>query len=367
MKSILGVFFTALCLFVTLPNAQATPVYSLTSIDNNLLNSASSGPVINDLGQIAYGNGVRETAGSWSYLQPLGSPDPGPGYAMAAGINNLGQVVGASSTTGYYSAATIWNGGIPTGIDDGDARGSAATDINDSGQIVGYGNNLGYGWPIFEGVPIGDYLSYGQAAAYGINDLGIAVGSAIPHEQISASQAVMWSSAGMTNLDTRVITDPDGNIVAYWGSVANDINNAGQIIGQAAYESGMHATLWENGNMLDLGTLNGVWGSNAYAINESGIAIGDSDNRAVSFQKGQILDLNTLIDPAILQAGWLLTSATDINENGWIVGNMFNQQSGDSEIFLLKPISQVPEPAPWTMLLLGAGVAVYAGRHRKSG
>jgi len=119
---------------------------------------------------------------------------------------------------------------------------------------------------------------------------------------------------------------------------------------------GVRATLWENGTMYDLGALESNSASSAFAINEAGIAVGESSGRAVSFKDGQVLDLNMLVDPAAL-GDWTLTSATDINEQGWIVGTMTNGQ-----LFLLKPISPVPEPATWLMLIIGAFIAARGKR-----
>lgn len=358
MKVISGIALGLIGLLASVSNLQAAPSYNLTSIYNASLINPYGTPYINDLGEIAVSNGVRSASGNWSYLNPIGSFDSGPGYAYVTGINNLGQTVGSSTTTGMYMGAVVWNGTTPTGIDDGTARGSTLTDINNHGHWVGYGENHEFAYPLAEGITLGSATYYGRATLHGLNDMGVAVGQAITHEQIPATQAISWSASGMQLLDNRVITDVDNNIVAYWQSIANDINNAGQVIGQAEYEAGLHATLWENGSMLDLGTLGASDYSNAYKINEAGIAVGDSNDRAVSFHAGQVLDLNLLVDPAILASGWILSKATDINELGWIVGIMNNTLTGQSELFLLKPISAVPELSTWLMMLIGAIVAL---------
>ncbi len=96
--------------------------------------------------------------------------DLGPG--TAAGINDLGQVVGQSPL-----GATLWNGSSAIGLVGG--LGGSASGINDLGQIVG------------------------STVSNGI------------------SNAALWSGGKLTTLN-----DPGNNLNAY----ATAINNAGQIV-----------------------------------------------------------------------------------------------------------------------------------------
>src|SRR2546422_786419 len=78
--------------------------------------------------------------------------------------------------------------------------------------------------------------------AHGINDAGQVVG------QSGWLHAFLWDNGTMTNL---------GNLGGPL-SAATGINNAGQVVGTSETPSGWsHAFLWQNGTMIDLGTLGG--------------------------------------------------------------------------------------------------------------
>jgi probable HAF family extracellular repeat protein len=103
-------------------------------------------------------------------------------------------------------------------------------------------------------------------------------------------------------------------------SLANGINDAGQIVGWAHTGGDVpHAFLYQNGEMKDLGTLGDGSKSFAYAINGVGLIVGGSDTtddllyHAVRWQQnGDMVDLGTL--------GGSNSEAFGINDAGQIVG-----------------------------------------------
>jgi probable HAF family extracellular repeat protein len=105
---------------------------------------------------------------------------------------------------------------------------------------------------------------------------------------------------------------------------ANAINDAGEIIGAAAFPDAPYdAYVWRNGVATDLGHLEGDCYSEAWAINSSGQVVGISfpcdfsKFRAFLWKNGSLIDLNTLIPAdSSLELAWALV----INSRGEIGG-----------------------------------------------
>jgi probable HAF family extracellular repeat protein len=89
-------------------------------------------------------------------------------------------------------------------------------------------------------------------------------------------------------------------------------------VGQAGIGLETHAFLWEDGVMVDLGTLPGGTGAVAYGLNNRGQVVGwaglpNGYAQAVLWQDGLTIDLGIL-------PGGRYSFASSINERGDIVG-----------------------------------------------
>lgn len=168
-------------------------------------------------------------------------PLPGDSTSAATAINDLGQVVGISGACGVAvggvsaAHAVLWQNGVPTDIGNlGGHSWNTPTAINNHGTVVGFSLRAGQdGTRNFEafiwtsatgirplGMPAGDIRS----EALGINNKDQVVGlSRAP----SGLRAILWQNGIVTDLNN--LTLPGSPYLLY----ANDINDAGQIVGEA--------------------------------------------------------------------------------------------------------------------------------------
>jgi probable HAF family extracellular repeat protein len=155
-----------------------------------------------------------------------------------------------------------------------------------------------------------------------------------------ADHATVWSGSTVKDLgvlhggrESQALAINDAELMAGWSDTRS--------IGGPS-----HATLWEGSRMIDLGFLPGGNASKALGINDAGMAVGWSSSfpegqRAVLWNGATAIDLNSFLDADKASAGWHLTSANDINERGWIVGDAHNNLTGEDHAFLLVPAANL--------------------------
>lgn len=346
-------------------NALSTPLYNVIDLGINATPYS-----INNNGQIVgWVSSMIETrhavffdstgGGNNIFLYTL----PGWHSSAATSINDSGQIVGGND----YEGAIIFDstGGenhILLGPLPGGRTGGGAWAINNNGQIVGSAyitssQFSNYRATLFDATGAGNNIHLGtlsdgyDSTACSINDNGQIVGYA---RRVSlGDRAVLFDpTGGGDNINLGVL--PGGT-----NSWAYSINNSGLIVGWSWTDNGELATLFDitgAGNNINLGL------GRAYAVNNKGQIVGWSSGGATLFDAtgaGNNINLNTLINPSL---GWSLQRAFDINDDGWIVGEGINP-AGKSTAFLLFP---VPEPATFLPLSFGAA-GIRFRRFLKSG
>jgi probable HAF family extracellular repeat protein len=164
----------------------------------------------------------------------------------------------------------------------------------------------------------------------------------------------MYSGGVMTDLGTT----------GYFGSDAYAINNKGEIVGYIwdwGQSGPAHAFLYTGGELHDLGTFGGT-SARARGINDSGLVVGFVGTASGSFgflyDSGTAYNLNTLVSGA---DGWTISGAGAINDSGQILASACNYAGACRDV-VLDPVSAVPEPEAYAMLL--AGLVALAGRRR---
>jgi probable HAF family extracellular repeat protein len=183
-----------------------------------------------------------------------------------------------------------------------------------------------------------------DSAATAINDKGQIVGiSGICANAIggySATHAVLWENG----IPSRI-----GDFGGSAWNTPTAINNRGEVVGFSDFPGdsdthpNYHAFLWtKDGGIEDLGTLPGDKRSIAWGINDRGEIVGQSTggangSHAVVWHNGVIHDLNGLVAPSTLT----LVYANDIDASGAIVGGAFDSKDGQSPGFVAIPVEEV--------------------------
>jgi probable HAF family extracellular repeat protein len=344
----LGAIAAILSLSSDAPRGAAPP-YSLIDLGTfGNVQSAEAGDV-NDAGQVVGRAGNRAFLwqnGSKTDLGTLGSGSS----ASAAGVNESGHVVGYSALTTPPSGshAVLWsNGGITDLTPDVPANQSAvAAAINESGQVVG---NIFYTtaflWQNGQRTVLG-HLGGGGSWASDINDSGVIVGSSSTDDLTPLgfmAHPFSWQNGVMTDLGL-LAGDEEGGAAA--------INNLGQIVGISGrtdpdtYEQFYRAFIYSDGVMTALPVPS--WEAYAGDINDAGVVVGSmragggfSNFHGWVYIDGVVTNLNTLIPAG---TGLHIAYATAINNDGQIAATAFDAQ-GRYHAVLLTP-GQGPPPTP---------------------
>lgn len=90
----------------------------------------------------------------------------------------------------------------------------------------------------------------------------------------------------------------------------------------------------------------GTTESVANAINDAGVVVGDHraensfDTRAWIWKQGAVTDLNDYLSAEVRTAGWVLSRASALSNDGKIAGTAYNALTSEVASYLLTPIVQ---------------------------
>jgi probable HAF family extracellular repeat protein len=189
--------------------------------------------------------------------------------------------------------------------------------INTIGQVAGYArfsNYNAHGFLWSESTGLVDLGSFPPASnfsvAQGIDSFGNVVGYS-DHSDSLNQRGVLWSKGKLIDLGTL----PGGT-----SSLANGINDAGQITGYSNGTAGVHAVIWKKqGGIRDLGALSGGY-SQGLAINLQGEVAGFSMTENGTSHGVLWSKPSGILALPMLSASDTSASANGLNNLGQVVG-----------------------------------------------
>jgi probable HAF family extracellular repeat protein len=250
-----------------------------------------------------FSSGNSCVAFAWQFGQMTQLPGLGGNNSIGAGDNDLGQIVGWAENTVHDPTcqsgggltqvlqfeAVVWEKHkwkwqvrqLPPYPGDLD---SAATAINDLGQVVGISGQCDVAigaysaihavlWQNGTPIDLGSFGGHGWNTPTAVNNRGVVVGflngpNDLVNGQLNfAFLAFLWSKeGGLINLHTL----PPGDAM----SEATDINDKGQVVGVSYLDTSFdnpRAFIYQTGRITDLNTLIGGASANFYLSSTGGI------------------------------------------------------------------------------------------------
>lgn len=246
---------------------------------------------------------------TWTDIGTLGF------QTSARAMNDHGVVVGSSYAQQSEYHAFVWHNDqmLDIGID---GENSQALAVNNHDQVVGnrYTDTaleyLPFLWDDGQMTDLTPALGY--ASVGDINDSGKIIGT-----QIRGDERIPF----IYDLTTGELTQ-----LAEHGN-ANAINNNDQIVGSRAISGHHMATLWSNGETLDIGVLPDYVGSVATDINDNGNVTGWATDEYNWTQRGFYWNNGVMQEIGTEEYGWNVPMG--INDREQIIGTHYQ---GDGEI-----------------------------------
>ena len=300
--------------------------------------------------------------------------------------NAIGQVVGAAETShsdpngedfcGFYASGAPWSGTTCRGFlwEDGwmiplstlGGHNGAASAINNQGEVAGnaetartdstcppYDPTLGQ-YQVLQDKPVvwengliqelPTYPGDPDGFAIAINDHGQVAGASgvcstfnlINGLYLSPVHALLWDQGKVINL---------GSLGGAFGNQAHNMNNRGQVVGVSdlAGDTVFHGFVWsQSAGMQDIPPVHGDTYSVALAINDPGVVAGVSIDSTFTHLHAFVVvdgvpkDLNKLISA---DSRLQLQTACGINSRGEITGLAVEKRTGQYRGYLAIPVA----------------------------
>ncbi|MGX4643276.1 hypothetical protein [Massilia sp. SYSU DXS3249] len=277
---------------------------------------------INRCGQISgWAQAPGDLARAFYYdgaLRDLGTLGGTESFGFA--VSTCGKVAGWSATAGGETHAFYHDGATMRDLGTFGGKGSYALALNSVGQVAGYAYGPDNAWfhaflyDARTGAPIQDLGSLGESSlAQDINDAGQVVGYSRSADGVL--RAFRYEAGTMHDL---------GLLPGARGAEARAINGAGHTVGYVYYADGRQVAFLHDGTtMRALGALGGSRFSDAVAINGTGLVVGSSTDPAAGAERATVwsssygpVDLNARVPD--LPKGVVLVSALAVADDGGI-------------------------------------------------
>lgn len=229
---------------IDFPAAMRTDAYGIANISQ----SGEIGKIVGAYQFNGIGHGfVRDASGAFSTFDY-----PGATRSIAAGINDVGQIVGWYADQNGDGHGFLYSSGVFSSIDYPGGNNTFAEGINDAGQITGiYRDSAGlHGFLYYAGnyyhigYPGGDNVTY----AYGINGAAQVVGMSAVNSSLYAFMGstgpLDWANYGFQIID-YLSAYPSATDLSVSG-----ISNNDQVAGWVSDDTGFHGFLYHN-NVFD--------------------------------------------------------------------------------------------------------------------